>query len=60
MGVKVDHTSQYFSFNNAEANKDRDKLSEDSLDMLIRWLHEGGNVGIHGTAPLPCSCVLEF
>ena len=32
-----------------EANRLRDSLSEDSLDMLIQWLKDGGNVGIHGT-----------
>jgi len=27
----------------------RDKLASDSLEMLIQWLKDGGNVGILGT-----------
>lgn len=27
----------------------REQLAEESLDMLIQWLKDGGNVGIHGT-----------
>ncbi|KAF8484392.1 bifunctional 6-phosphofructo-2-kinase/fructose-2,6-bisphosphate 2-phosphatase [Gautieria morchelliformis] len=46
-GVKEDHTAGYFSHNNQEATRLRDKLAEDSLEMLIQWLKEGGNVGIH-------------
>ncbi|KAG9318270.1 bifunctional 6-phosphofructo-2-kinase fructose-2,6-bisphosphate 2-phosphatase [Chiua virens] len=46
-GIKEDHTAQYFSHNNVEATKIRDKLAEDSLEMLIQWLKKGGNVGIH-------------
>ncbi|KAL0954593.1 hypothetical protein HGRIS_003553 [Hohenbuehelia grisea] len=46
-GVKEDHTAVYFSHNNEEATKLRDSLAEDSLNMLISWLKEGGNVGIH-------------
>lgn len=30
----------------------RDKLAEDSLEMLIQWLKNGGNVGIHGGSSL--------
>jgi len=26
----------------------RNKLAEESLEMLIQWLKDGGNVGIHG------------
>jgi len=26
----------------------REKLAEDSLEMLLQWLKSGGNVGIHG------------
>ena len=29
----------------------RDKLASDSLEMLIQWLKDGGNVGILGTTP---------
>ncbi len=47
-GVKEDHTASYFSHNNAEATRLRDQLAADSLEMLIRWLKDGGNVGIHG------------
>jgi 6-phosphofructo-2-kinase/fructose-2,6-biphosphatase 2 len=31
-----------------EANHSREQLAQDSLEMLIQWLKEGGNVGIHG------------
>ena len=47
-GVKEDHTANYFSHGNEEATKLRDSLAEDSLEMLIQWLKDGGNVGIHG------------
>ncbi|KIY72406.1 bifunctional 6-phosphofructo-2-kinase/fructose-2,6-bisphosphate 2-phosphatase [Cylindrobasidium torrendii FP15055 ss-10] len=46
-GVAEDHTSSYFSHNNETATKLRDALAEDSLEMLIQWLKDGGNVGIH-------------
>ncbi|KAA1478775.1 bifunctional 6-phosphofructo-2-kinase/fructose-2,6-bisphosphate 2-phosphatase [Dentipellis sp. KUC8613] len=46
-GVKVDHTASYFSFDNVQGTRDRDQLAQDSLEMLIQWLKEGGNVGIH-------------
>jgi 6-phosphofructo-2-kinase/fructose-2,6-biphosphatase 2 len=46
-GVKEDHTASYFSHNNAEATRLRDQLASDSLEMLIQWLRDGGNVGIH-------------
>jgi hypothetical protein len=49
-GVKEDHTASYFSHNNAEATRLRDQLAADSLDMLIQWLRDGGNVGVHGTS----------
>ncbi|KAH0830401.1 bifunctional 6-phosphofructo-2-kinase/fructose-2,6-bisphosphate 2-phosphatase [Lanmaoa asiatica] len=42
-GIKEDHTAQYFSHNNVEATRIRDKLAEDSLEMLIQWLKRGGN-----------------
>lgn len=51
-GMREDHTSSYFSHNNIEATRLRDQLSADSLEMLIQWLKEGGNVGIHGTDPV--------
>ncbi|KAI0747780.1 bifunctional 6-phosphofructo-2-kinase/fructose-2,6-bisphosphate 2-phosphatase [Daedaleopsis nitida] len=46
-GTREDHTASYFSHNNVEATKLRDQLATDSLEMLIQWLKEGGNVGIH-------------
>ncbi|KAG8217328.1 bifunctional 6-phosphofructo-2-kinase fructose-2,6-bisphosphate 2-phosphatase, partial [Butyriboletus roseoflavus] len=46
-GIKEDHTAKYFSHNNVEATRIRDKLAEDSLEMSIQWLKKGGNVGIH-------------
>ncbi|KAF8526846.1 bifunctional 6-phosphofructo-2-kinase/fructose-2,6-bisphosphate 2-phosphatase [Hysterangium stoloniferum] len=46
-GVKEDHTAEYFSHENQEATRLRDSLAQDSLEMLIQWLKEGGNVGIH-------------
>nr|VWO99091.1 GTP-binding protein RHO1 [Ganoderma boninense] len=46
-GKREDHTASYFSHGNVEATKLRDKLASDSLEMLIHWLKEGGNVGIH-------------
>ncbi|OCH95219.1 bifunctional 6-phosphofructo-2-kinase/fructose-2,6-bisphosphate 2-phosphatase [Obba rivulosa] len=46
-GQREDHTASYFSHDNEEATRLREKLAEDSLDMLIQWLKEGGNVGIH-------------
>ncbi|KIJ27860.1 hypothetical protein M422DRAFT_190528 [Sphaerobolus stellatus SS14] len=46
-GVQENHSAEYFSHDNKEANQLRDKLAEDCLEMLIQWLKEGGNVGIH-------------
>ena len=47
-GIREDHTASYFSHQNVEATKLRDKLASDSLEMLIQWLKDGGNVGILG------------
>ncbi|KAF7327464.1 6PF2K domain-containing protein [Mycena kentingensis (nom. inval.)] len=47
-GVKEDHSANFFSQDNAEGTLSRDRLAEDSLEMLINWLKVGGNVGIHG------------
>lgn len=47
-GKREDHTAPYFSHANVEATRLRDQLAEDSLEMLIQWLKEGGNVAIHG------------
>ncbi|OSX64721.1 hypothetical protein POSPLADRAFT_1133990 [Postia placenta MAD-698-R-SB12] len=46
-GHRENHSAEYFSHQNAEATRLRDKLAEDSLEMLIQWLKDGGNVGIH-------------
>ncbi|KAI0637301.1 bifunctional 6-phosphofructo-2-kinase/fructose-2,6-bisphosphate 2-phosphatase [Trametes polyzona] len=46
-GKREDHTASYFSHDNVEATRLRDQLANDSLEMLIQWLKEGGNVGIH-------------
>jgi 6-phosphofructo-2-kinase / fructose-2,6-biphosphatase 2 len=48
VGIKEDHSASYFSHSNEEATKIREQLAHDSLEMLIDWLKEGGNVGIHG------------
>ncbi|KAF7317071.1 6PF2K domain-containing protein [Mycena chlorophos] len=47
-GVTEDHSANFFSQDNAEGTLSRDRLAEDSLEMLIKWLKDGGNVGIHG------------
>lgn len=47
-GKREDHSASYFSHDNAEATRLRDQLATDSLEMLIKWLKDGGNVGIHG------------
>ncbi|KAJ3716076.1 6-phosphofructo-2-kinase-domain-containing protein [Lentinula raphanica] len=47
LGVKENHTADFFSHSNAQATQSRDSLAEESLEMLIQWLKEGGNVGIH-------------
>lgn len=46
-GIRENHTAEFFSHNNEEATRRRDQLAEDSLEMLIQWLKDGGNVGIH-------------
>ncbi|KZT03445.1 bifunctional 6-phosphofructo-2-kinase/fructose-2,6-bisphosphate 2-phosphatase [Laetiporus sulphureus 93-53] len=50
-GMRENHSAEYFSHQNEEATKLRDSLAEDSLEMLIQWLKDGGNVGIHGKSP---------
>lgn len=49
-GIREDHTAQWFSHDNPEATESRERLAQDSLEMLIQWLKEGGNVGIHGSS----------
>jgi lysophospholipid acyltransferase (LPLAT)-like uncharacterized protein len=51
LGIQEEHTASWFSHDNTEANISREKLAQDSLEMLIQWLKEGGNVGIHGEDP---------
>jgi 6-phosphofructo-2-kinase/fructose-2,6-biphosphatase 2 len=48
LGIKEDHTASWFSHENEAANLSRERLAQDSLEMLIAWLKQGGNVGIHG------------
>jgi hypothetical protein len=43
-----DHSHQYFSSSNPEATALREQLASESLESLITWLKDGGNVGIHG------------
>jgi 6-phosphofructo-2-kinase/fructose-2,6-biphosphatase 2 len=59
-GIQEDHSASFFSQDNAEGTLSRDRLAEDSLEMLIRWLKDGGNVGIHGMAALVVSYVYLF
>lgn len=47
-GKKENHSANFFSSENDEAARQREILAEESLEMLITWLHEGGNVAIHG------------
>lgn len=47
-GIKEDHTASWFSHENPQATESRERLAQDSLEMLINWLKDGGNVGIHG------------
>ncbi|KAH9481486.1 6-phosphofructo-2-kinase/fructose-2,6-bisphosphatase 1 [Psilocybe cubensis] len=58
LGIQEDHTASWFSHDNTEANQSREQLAQDSLEMLIQWLKDGGNVGIHAGllrfAPLAC------
>jgi 6-phosphofructo-2-kinase/fructose-2,6-biphosphatase 2 len=49
-GVQEDHSASYFSHSNEDATRLREQLASDSLEMLISWLKDGGNVGIHGIA----------
>lgn len=46
---KADHSANFFSHTNADANAERERLAAESLESLITWLKkEGGNVGIMG------------
>jgi hypothetical protein len=46
-GKKENHSANFFSNQNNEGARQREILAEESLEMLIAWLHEGGNVAIH-------------
>lgn len=46
-GKKEVHSASFFSNQNDEATRQREILAEESLEMLISWLHEGGNVAVH-------------
>ena len=52
-GVKEDHSASYFSNEDKSARELRNRLAEESLNTLIKWLKEGGNVGIHGRRFFP-------
>ncbi|TFY80182.1 hypothetical protein EWM64_g3836 [Hericium alpestre] len=43
---KLQRYLQWLEYN-VKGTRDRDQLAQDSLEMLIQWLKEGGNVGIH-------------
>ncbi|KAL0573569.1 Fructose-2,6-bisphosphatase [Marasmius crinis-equi] len=47
LGIKEDHTASFFSHDNKDATQARDGLAQESLEMLIQWLKDGGNVAIH-------------
>lgn len=53
-GRKEDQSANFFDNNNAEAAKARERMASDCLEDLIKWLKEGGNVGIHGEQPSSC------
>ena len=44
----MDHSAEYFSHSNAQGNEAREKLAQESLESLISWLKNEGNVGIMG------------
>lgn len=47
-GKKADQSSNFFDAANPEASKAREAMAAECLEDLIKWLKEGGNVGIHG------------
>lgn len=51
--MQEDHTASFFNHANPQGNEAREQLAQDSLEMLIKWLKEGGNVGIHGAHENP-------
>ncbi|GAA5932925.1 fructose-2,6-bisphosphatase [Sporobolomyces koalae] len=46
-GKKADQSSNFFDANNPEASKAREAMAAECLEDLIKWLKQGGNVGIH-------------
>ncbi|BGP22653.1 Fructose-2,6-bisphosphatase [Rhodotorula toruloides] len=46
-GQKADQSSNFFDAKNASASKEREMMASECLEDLIRWLKDGGNVGIH-------------
>ncbi|GAA6019623.1 hypothetical protein JCM11491_002829 [Sporobolomyces phaffii] len=46
-GKKADQSSNFFDANNPEASKAREAMAAECLEDLIKWLKDGGNVGIH-------------
>lgn len=46
-GKKADQSSNFFDANNPEASKAREAMAAECLEDLIKWLKNGGNVGIH-------------
>ncbi|GAA6026612.1 hypothetical protein JCM8202_004505 [Rhodotorula sphaerocarpa] len=46
-GRKEDQSANFFDNSNAEAAKARERMASECLEDLIKWLKEGGNVGIH-------------
>lgn len=54
-GKKADQSSNFFDANNPEASKAREAMAAECLEDLIKWLKDGGNVGIHGeTRSITC------
>ncbi|GAA5831646.1 hypothetical protein JCM5353_000991 [Sporobolomyces roseus] len=46
-GKKADQSSNFFDAANPEASKAREAMAAECLEDLIKWLKQGGNVGIH-------------
>ncbi|GAA5951825.1 hypothetical protein JCM3765_003128 [Sporobolomyces pararoseus] len=46
-GKKADQSSNFFDASNPEASKAREAMAGECLEDLIKWLKNGGNVGIH-------------
>ena len=59
-GVKEDHNASWFSHANTKATQSREQLAHDSLEMLIQWLKDGGNVGIHGVFSFNLATLFSF